>query len=432
MKKKLSEDDISNLQLAGIIDEETALKISAFLSANLSSNPSANLPPDSESSSHKTPVLTVFFAILGSLLIGGGIILIGAKNWAYMSTPLKTGISFLPLLIAQALTVWVLKNREDSAAWREGTAVFMMASVFAALALIGRVYHLAGDFQSYILTCGLLFLPIIYILDSVVPVPVYLVCVLGSSIEDLTGSSIENPWVITGLLLLIAPYFAWHFTRDKASLKSKTLYWSAGLAGFWFTAVTAENLFAVISYAMLIFAADIWFNDKDKLKTRPLAFMGAFALVIVLFVYSFSYMEAPGFPSALFERAFTIILMLVSLAASAAGFIKSRDLPFKVLLIGGALTLLLLFLSGYSVEHILLTIICNISLLVFSAALIYSGAQNGLYGKANWGMVFAAALILMRFADSDMSILLRGIAFIFVGALFLGVNVYIGRKRSRQ
>ena len=43
-----------------------------------------------------------------------------------------------------------------------------------------------------------------------------------------------------------------------------------------------------------------------------------------------------------------------------------------------------------------------------------------------------ALLFTVRFFDSDMSILFRGIAFILIGAGFLGANIWISRAARTE
>src|SRR5919112_153704 len=47
-------------------------------------------------------------AILGSLLVGAGIILLVAHNWDFLSRPVRCAIAFAPLAVSQALAVFVL------------------------------------------------------------------------------------------------------------------------------------------------------------------------------------------------------------------------------------------------------------------------------------------------------------------------------------
>src|SRR5881396_3896183 len=50
----------------------------------------------------------VLSAILGSLLVGAGIILLVAHNWDFLTRPVRCAIAFAPLFLSHALAVFVL------------------------------------------------------------------------------------------------------------------------------------------------------------------------------------------------------------------------------------------------------------------------------------------------------------------------------------
>jgi uncharacterized membrane protein len=111
-------------------------------------------------------MLFIIFSVVGAILIGAGIILISAKNWYSLPVWFRVVLSFIPLILAQILGVYVFIKRSDSIAWREGVAIFLTLTVFANIALIGQIFHLPGQYGNYILTCGLLSLPAVYVLDA--------------------------------------------------------------------------------------------------------------------------------------------------------------------------------------------------------------------------------------------------------------------------
>src|SRR6185369_15508307 len=65
----------------------------------------------------------ILSAILGSLLIGAGVILLVAHNWDFLSRPVRCAIAFTPLVLSQALAIFVLLRRNGSAPWSESAAI---------------------------------------------------------------------------------------------------------------------------------------------------------------------------------------------------------------------------------------------------------------------------------------------------------------------
>ena len=68
--------------------------------------------------------------------------------------------------------------------------------------------------------------------------------------------------------------------------------------------------------------------------------------------------------------------------------------------------------------------------LALAAALIRSGVAQGELPLANLG-VLLSALVLLRFFDSDLSYVLRGVGFIVTGVGFFAANLWL-RRRLRQ
>ena len=140
--------DLPELVNAGIIDEETAGNIAEYYQQK--KDPAQNQ-------------LFVIFGILGSILVGAGLILIIAHNWENMGIGMQTLMSFLPLVLGQAACLYTLLKQRESLAWREGTAAFLFFAVGSCIALIGQIYNIPGTISGYILTWMLLVAPLIYI-----------------------------------------------------------------------------------------------------------------------------------------------------------------------------------------------------------------------------------------------------------------------------
>ena len=97
-------------------------------------------------------LLIVLFSIIGSLLIGMGMVLVSANNWWYsLPIGIRAFIGFLPLLISQGVVFFTYKFKMNSTAFRESSALLNMAGVFASIALVGQIFHIPGDFTNYLL-----------------------------------------------------------------------------------------------------------------------------------------------------------------------------------------------------------------------------------------------------------------------------------------
>ena len=103
--------------------------------------------------------LFTIFGILGAILIGLGIILIIAHNWDELSRLTKTIFAFIPLLLGQILCGYTLIKKQDNAAWREGSTVFLFLTVGASISLVSQIYNIPGNLSSFLLTWILVCIP---------------------------------------------------------------------------------------------------------------------------------------------------------------------------------------------------------------------------------------------------------------------------------
>jgi hypothetical protein len=74
----------------------------------------------------------------------------------------------------------------------------------------------------------------------------------------------------------------------------------------------------------------------------------------------------------------------------------------------------------------------NAWLLAVGAATLNDGFRRMELGTANRGLLAVGALLIARFFDTDFSFLLRGLAFVALGAGCFVVNVWLMRRGRRQ
>ena len=116
-----------------------------------------------------TPGVNYFMlalGILGVALIGGGIILIFNYNWDMLSQAQQIGVSFLPLLLGFAVSLFTL-IRGKSQLWREASAILTAAGGAVAVALLSQIYQIHGSLSDYMMLVLITSLPLIFIFDSI-------------------------------------------------------------------------------------------------------------------------------------------------------------------------------------------------------------------------------------------------------------------------
>jgi len=155
--------ELPGLVSAGVVSSETAERICSHYG-----------PLEKDGSTAKRWAI-ILFTVLGSVLIGGGIILLLAHNWDELSRPMRAVVSVLPLVASQAFGAWFLFTNREGTAWREGIGAFQTLAIGASIALVSQTYNLGGQFDDFILTWSILALPIAYLLRATFPALFYLV-----------------------------------------------------------------------------------------------------------------------------------------------------------------------------------------------------------------------------------------------------------------
>jgi len=75
-------------------------------------------------------------------------------------------------------------------------------------------------------------------------------------------------------------------------------------------------------------------------------------------------------------------------------------------------------------------ILCNVYFLVYCLERIQSGVRTNKLRILNEGLLLLALLIALRFFDSDINLVIKGLVLIFLGIGFLSANTLFIRRRG--
>jgi len=397
----------------------------------------------------------VILAALGSALVAGGIILLIAHNWDELSRATRTGIAFLPLLIAQALVVFTLLRRNESRPWREAAAIFDVAAVATAISLISQTYQVQGTFADFMRTWLLLSIPLVYLLRTTLGAVAY---VIGSVLWLFARwgifSSQGNPMLFWLLLMLVIPYVVIRFRRDRDTPETATLVIVVALGALFGVGATADFADANvggIAYAGLttaIYLCGVKLFPQEGGRLHLLAMLGGIAVGVVAIVLSF-------------DSSWHMTRHVASSPrSSAADLAVAMELLFSIAAVCLASFDLLRRRTGFSLSAALLPIVAAFSWAIanlceftdnrwqstrcsFAAATVMNcyalllgidvlarGIHTNSIVRANFGLLLIAALAICRFFDSDLSFVIRGVGFIVVGLGFLVANVLVFKRRT--
>ena len=384
--------------------------------------------------------MLLVFAILGSLLIGLGIMLVIAHNWDDLSRPTRTAIAFVPVLLGQGLVVYALRAETIGRGWREGSAIFLACALCACVALISQIYHISGELDGYLFTCSLLVLPLLYLPGSLITALCYLAMITwyGWLVHFERWGDAARPWLLIPLIAAAVPYYL-----QQARSNGTTV-------GFWwlslFMALTvgmATQLFHTdweVEHAlgMMAIASSFtlvpWLHPRLELRTWPWVLVGGATVLVLFFTFSFRmiWMSSGGYEDRGLGQDLVSIAVLIAIGSVAYGLSLRRRKPFERWPWPEAMLLFFLCYAVGLFAPALAAVLMNLALLVLGVMNVKRGIEQDSLRRMNLGLLILGLTILLRFFDSDLSFVLRGLAFIAIGAGFLYMNLRLVQKRKRD
>ena len=388
----------------------------------------------------------IIFGVLGALLIGAGVMLVLAHNWDELSRPVRACLSFLPLIAAQALTVWTLRRRPQSTAWSEGSGALQFLMIGASISLVAQTYNISGDLPRFLLTWSLLGLPLVYVLDAVVPALLYTwgitewACHL--CFEDAFNGGY---WILAAFLL---PQAAAWLRAGRYQARPTLLLWALCISVTVAAGVTVERVLPglwIILYsglfALMFLAGEFWFGEAEGFWAAPLRSFGAAGVLVLMFMLTFewpwheigwNYYGCHVHHSGWRAIPDAVLGSVVPFAALALLVMTVRRKTLRGLLLG---CIPILAVIGYGIsstmeDYAVAAGIFDLYMLVVGVWLLVTGLRISKQGQMNLGLLVVTALIVARFFDSDLSFLLRGLIFIALGVAFLSTNVIMLRRKG--
>ena len=393
----------------------------------------------------------ILSAILGSLLVGAGIILLVAHNWDFLSRPVRCGIAFAPLVLTQALGLFVLLRRDGSAAWRESAAILNIAAIGTAIALVSQTYQIQGDFASFILAWMLLALPVVYVFKTGLGLAAYFVGVTVWVLSSKTGPVLSIwPNDLWGwpLLALGLPAFIMLLrgnARGYSTLLAVTALAVAAACSLGQTDDMGAQSFWRCSFAafwtVVYLAGAVSFRDWRATRPHPFVAAGWIGVLSLAVFLSFQgswrtqrWQNAVDlvprhYPDALaggIQGAWVLAALLFF--AYAVWKVREVNLAPAAFV---PFTLIAWAIAKRFGNPLISALLINFFMLALGVFTLLRGIRAGRVVEANLGMVVIAVLAIARFFDSDIEFVIRGIAFIAIGVGFLVTNLVVFKRKAR-
>jgi hypothetical protein len=190
-------------------------------------------------------------------------------------------------------------------------------------------------------------------------------------------------------------------------------------------------------FAVLYLVERQWFRrDGIARGEHPFRVIGAGGIMVLSIAMSYgelwrdSYYHAAGLTTSGYVIAFCFSYGFVVAAVLLLIFCHLKKTEFNLFAAAfpvAALGAFILYLHG---ENTVIILVMNCYAALLALGTIFRGFKVNSLGTLNAGIVIAAALIIARFFDSDLSFVARGVAFILIGIGFLAANWILLKKQK--
>jgi uncharacterized membrane protein len=388
------------------------------------------------------------FGVLGALLVGGGIILLLAEYWDQFSRWQRTAVAVVPLLISLVLAGWALRRRPGSAAWREGSATLLALMLGSAIAILVETYSLPiserGSLLLWVVLVGLVSLAM---RSNVVAVIFLIGATVWATISEQGGGHALWFWPLATVVMV--PHLRRVVSENRYGVRTSNLLWAIALCvcvatGFSLSR-SMPGLWIVVYaglFALMLATGLRWFPDATSDWQKPLQWVGAGGTLVLGMMLTFpwpwdqigwqhyrgggGFIERGGFPDVIFAVGIPALAIVV-LAASVDR--RNRLLPYLWCSSPVVAAIAYPLVASTNTAEIG-TILFNLYLFVLGLGTLAVGLRDRQMGIINAGMVILAVLIVVRFFDSEISEIVKGLAFIAVGVGFLTANLILARKMA--
>ena len=342
-------------------------------------------------------------------------ILLVNYNWDVMPKYCRIFISFLPLLIASGVSFYtIIKGK--GIIWQEGSAVFTAAGSITCTALISHIYHCGGTFSDFMLLILLTTFPLLYIFNSKA------LAVLFAAGMFMSIDYTVDILYYFALLGVFVPFLILLLKRDPASC-CFARYLVIPVVLFSIVVFAGETDPASFCLYIGVFFFLLACNISEKLGRNPWLVCSYGLLLSLLCCATFEggelFNDLWKWPS------------LILLGGPGAGSVflliqKGRKKEFS----GQDCILAILLFSPFSAGQPegVIKLFFNLILAVWGIMMIINACRQNSVISFNSGMVMIALLVICRFFDGDISMLVRAFAFIVVGIGFIAANICFVKK----
>lgn len=385
--------------------------------------------------------VTIVFSILGSLLVGVGLVLIFVTFWKDVPLLFKGILSFVPLLAGQASGLFVLHKKKTKVAWCEGGSVLWTAGIAATLTLIYNIFDLSVNWTSIFLLVSLSVLPVIVLLRSVAPTVIYYAAAIAWGFINVQEYDNYTALYICAVLVALGCVFTTYLIKEeKKSHRSIASQWISVIAVTVFIVLVGVGLaddFAFGFVGLMAVSVCLYiFSFKDGDMAMPYRLPGLLGISIVMFISATFYMGYVDIGA--YNIIYTVICVFAVLASAYVTRLKGADKASLTYIGLAAVFFVIQIASLYSMpdgykENVAEGFVAILKIPAFAAyiTMMISGAREKKLLPINLGFIGVSALAMVVVAQSGLSMLGNGILLLILGGVLLAINFKISKAKQQ-
>ncbi|MGE5675086.1 MAG: DUF2157 domain-containing protein [Mycobacterium leprae] len=427
-------------EFRSLIPDESARWVNEGLISETQRQAILKLYPPAESGRDRTIII---FSILGSLLVGAGVILFFAANWPKIDAWVKLATIIVAVVGTYGAGYYLQYKRQSYPLL--GQALMLLGSLFygSGIWLVAQMFHLQAHYPTGFLAWGLGILPLVAAVGSA-PVLYLASVVLGVWTVTSQAPFREYNWLYPVLLLgailplgrrlkaglaeagVLVGLFLWFVIN--ASVHTQISYWYHGLA-------LVGRLMLLYGVAVVL-AGLARLKDPEGLTQRPYLAVGSFLALLGSFLltiprgYGSTTVPLPALFS--YSAYATVGVVLLLAGAVLCGWLYWRRVePGRTYVLPAMALLLIIGLFGHLPGDKAQLVLFNLTLFGSTVGLIALGVSWRNNWLVNMGLLAFVVHVLTRYFDLFFTAMNRSLFFVVGGILLLGGGWLLERNRRR-
>lgn len=383
-------------------------------------------------------VLTTVFAVIAAVLMGAGLILVFVTGWKKFPDALKAVLAFVPILVGQAAAVFTYLKHKDSVAWREGASVLWCAGIAATVALVDNVFNLNGGMEKCLFVDALMFLPVIYVLDAVMPLIVYY---LSAFVFGMYSFENQEQWITPFIMILLFAVGVVYVIINRKKTDDIRHIFSRWLSVIMAYAVVFINGLvlgapAITLFISMAFFLALYISDNSDIYFSPCRTIGVLGSVtvsvasVVLFSPSLGGWVSEKYRNEAFIFAVVGVVMLAVAVIKGKKSFIGNTIRIGYCIFAAVIFALEAIASVFVIkDSVILYVVFLICALGMSITLIAKGALAGKFAPLNLGLIATAVQIaFMIMSLVEIGMFTAGILLIVFGVIMFTVNFLLAKR----